>query len=508
MKAIWWSLTPGICVLAALAASPCQAALDYYGNCFEVTATKQMGAIDASTKKASLRFTAQGSRALAAFRIYLSTCQSGSKTYRYGIQQDAGGLPTGAWLAHRDLTASSTGWLTVTLTSTINLTAGQVYHLVVEPVDTPNKTINLRATTPLNHTIVYDQNSDSNSNTLFYNGSTWTVQDNQPIYFLDYLGGTHEGNPCSSAGYGSIYGLVWESEKFTVAGADRSITEVGVFLRREGAPPNDCNFVLRDLTDATDLASGKIAGAAEVTTSYEWYTYHLPAPLTLAGGKQYRIYLKTVGGDVANRYQWCMPYNLDAAEYDSRNYDGAGSINETSSDGGLTWPDGWPNYDGVFRFTLYALSITVDPASVDLGVIPPGTTDVISRTPVPGGSIVVANSGSINVRYQLQLENPTGWAAVAGPPSNRDEYRLSGVFHPDQAEASDFERTGPAYNDVLGTLVKTCDGIYLATGANQDGYDVAPADTQNLYLDFDAPPSTGVSSQQTIRVIITAQPMP
>ncbi|MFZ1946049.1 MAG: hypothetical protein WAW06_00715 [bacterium] len=468
-----------------------------------------MGALDASGKKASLRFTCQASKTLSAFRIYIHSNESGSKTHRYGIQVDAAGLPSGAWLAYRDLTVSGgSGWLTVTLTSGIPLTADQVYHIVVQPVDSPNKTIALRATSPLNRMIVYDQTPDPNSNTLFYNGSAWTVQDYQPVYLLAFSDNSYEGNPCSSASYGSIYGSIWESERFTLAGADRTIVEVSVFLRREGTPPNDCSFALYDNTDSVEVASGVIAEASEVTTSYAWYTYRLAGPETLTAGKQYRFYLKTTGGNSTNRYQWCMPYNYDAAPYNSRNYDGQGSINETSGDAGASWLDGWPNYDAVFRFTIYSLAITVDPASVALGTIAPGTADVVSQSARPDGELVVTNSGSEQLRYQLGLENPPGWTAVDGPPAGPNQYRLSALFHPDQAEGGDFDKAGPGFADVIGTATKTCDGAVFATGATQDGYDVSPDGTQNLYFSFDAPPSTGVASEQAITITITAQPMP
>jgi hypothetical protein len=468
-----------------------------------------MGALDASAKQASLRFTCQASRTLSSFRVYIHNNESGSKSHRYGVQADAAGLPSGVWLAYRDLTASgSSGWLTVTLTSGIQLTAGQVYHIVVQPVNSPNKTITLRATSPLNQMIVYDQTPDPNSNTLFYDGAAWTIQGYQPVYLLAYSDNSYEGNPCSAASYGSIYGSIWESERFTLTGTDRTIVEVAVFLKREGAPPNDCSFVLYNSTDSVEIASGVIAGASKVTTSYAWYAYRLPGPETLTAGKQYRFYLKTTGGSSTNRYMWCMPNNYDAAAYNSRNYGGTSSLNETSGDGGLTWLDGWPNYDAVFRFTIYSLAIMVDPAAVGLGMVVPGTSDVVSRSARPDGEMLVTNSGSEQLRYQIGLENPPGWTAVDGPPSGPNQYRLSGLFHPDQALGADFDKAGPGFADVIDTAAKACDGAIFATGASQDGYDVSPDATQSLYFNFDAPPSTGVTSEQAITITITAQPMP
>jgi len=195
------------CLLITLGTSLCVNAQTYYGNRFELASAVSMGYLDALNKKASLRFTAQASKTVNSFRIYIYDNQAGSKTFRYGIQQDNAGIPSGTWLGYTDITVSgSSGWLTVNLTSGIGLTSGTVYHIVVQPVDNPTKAITLRATTPLNQMIVYDNASDANSNTLFNNGTGWVIQGYQPIYLLGYSDATYEGNPCSSPGYGNIYG--------------------------------------------------------------------------------------------------------------------------------------------------------------------------------------------------------------------------------------------------------------------------------------------------------------
>ncbi|MEW5766706.1 MAG: right-handed parallel beta-helix repeat-containing protein [bacterium] len=280
--------------------------------------------------------------------------------YRYGIQGDSSGLPSGTWLGYKDLaTAGVSKWVVADLTPDVDLTSGTVYHIVVEPVDNPNKSIALRATAPLNQLIVYDQAPDPNSNTLFYDGTGWTIQGYQPLYLLEYSDAIREGDPCSDPGYGSVYGSIYESERFTWAGGDKTITQVIVYLKCAGSPPNDCRFVLYNITDAVEVANGTIATSSEITTSYAWYTYTLSTPQTLIDGKQYRLYLKTPGGNSSNKYMWHMPFNNGVAG-NSRNYDGLNSINQTSSDGGSSWAD-WPNFDAVFRFAYPATYYYVRP---------------------------------------------------------------------------------------------------------------------------------------------------
>lgn len=330
-------------------------ALTYYGNQFLVNTIVSMGRLDALNKKASLRFTAQASKTVNSFWVYIHNNQGGSKTYRYGIQANNGGIPSGTWLRYKDLTVGGTGWVEAVLTPGVSLTSGTVYHIVVEPVDTPNtnKYLALRMTSPLNRLIVYDQTPDPNSNTLFNDGTGWTVQGYQPLYFLEYSDATCEGNPCSNPSFGNVYGSTYESERFTLTGGDKTITQVGVYLRRVGTPPNDCRFVLYNITDAVEVDSGTIATSSGITTSYAWYTYTLPTPKTLLDGKQYRLYLKTTGGDFSNKYIWHMPHNYKEAKDNSRNYDGLNSINQTSYDGGASWVD-WLNFDAVFRIAYQA----------------------------------------------------------------------------------------------------------------------------------------------------------
>jgi len=346
------------------------------------------------------------------------------------------------------------------------------------------------------------------ANTLFFDGSTWTVQGRQPVYLLDFSDGTYEGDPCYAASYASVFSGVVEAERFSLTGSDRIVTQVGACVRREGNPPDDLHFTLYDVADSAEVAGGMIAQSSEVTTTFAWYTANLPEPVTLVAGRQYRLSFGTSGGTAANRYHLLMTGNYDMEAYNSRNYGGVNCYNETSADGGATWPERWYNYDVAFRFSLYSLAVSVDPASVDLGAVPAGLSDVISQSSRPQGEILVTNSGTVSVKYEIRLANPQGWSAVGGAPTNPEEYRLSGLFHPDQAVGPDFSKAGPLYRDVIGTGPKVCDGTFFATGAPHDGYDVGPAATQALYFDFDAPPETGVRSEQAIQITITALPMP
>lgn len=469
------------CLLITLGASLCVNAQTYYGNRFQVTSAVSMGYLNALSKKASLRFTAQVSKTVNSFRLYIYDNQSGSKIFRYGIQQDNGGTPSGTWLGYKDLTITvSSGWLTVTLTSGIALTSGTVYHIVVQPVDKPTKAITLQATTPLNQMIVYDNASDPNSNTLFNDGTGWTIQNYQPIYLLGYSDATYEGNPCSSPGYGSIYGTQYESERFTITGGDKTINEISVFLKCAGAPPNNCQFVLYNITDAVEVASGTIATSSEITTSYAWYTYNLSTTKTLIDGKQYRLYLKTTGGNSSNYYIWHMPYNYSSAEYNSRNYDGLNSINQTSTDGGSSWSLDWPNYDAVFRFTVSALSVSLSNNTFTFGTQPLNTW----MTPQ---SSVVTNDGSVVENFIGRISQFTDGANTWGISSTTNGDNII------RAQWSTTSATGP-WNDISAYATD----FTIATNVAVNG-------SVTFYFRIQTPTSTTSYSQYSSALTVTAQ---
>lgn len=149
---------------------------------------------------------------------------------------------------------------------------------------------------------------------------------------------------------------------------------------------------------------------------------------------------------------------------------------------------------------IQALGVSVSPTSRDLGTVLAGSVDRITQ-----GAVVVTNTGNVNQRYRLTLGAVPTWVSVEDAPDAAEEFRFSAVFKATQAVAADFEKD----KDVLMEgVAKTCDGTVFATTAAQDGYDVAPNATQDLYFNFDAPPSTTVTAQQSLVTTITALAMP
>lgn len=313
-----------------------------YGNKFRTTATSSIDSMTSAGHKTSLRFTAQNTKTVNAISVYLQTEAGASPSYRYGIQADAAGSPSGTYLGSGILTSTSTGWKTVSLSPSVNITAGTIYHIVVQynsGTISNSRYIALRQSSPLNTLYPQTNVADSNANTLFNSGSSWTTLGGQPIYELDYSDSTNEGNPYDTNAEISIFGSNWYGEKFSFSGADKISQSASFYIRRNGSPPADLNIQLRRVSDNGVVYTGVLATPLLSTTfAYVTHTFS-PAPLTLTAGTQYRVIIQTTGGNNNRSYRFQRIDTTSPSNYNSITYDGTNSILTSSSDTGSTWTD-------------------------------------------------------------------------------------------------------------------------------------------------------------------------
>ena len=336
-----------------------------YGNKFLVTATSSIGNMTSANHKTALRFTAQESKTVTAIRVYLQAENGNSPTYRYGIQTNnpSSNIPSGAWVGNfGTLQTATAGWKTVNLGAPATLTAGNIYHLVVEPTGSPNPTgrnnIALRRSTPLippnSLTPLYPKTNvgDPNARTLFKTtaAGAWQVQNFQPIYELDFPDSTYEGNPYVSNTETAIFGNNWRGEKFTVTGSDKNPKSISFYLRRNASPPNNLIVELRDNANQS-LYSGVIATPSTPTT-FAYVTHTFTSPITLTSGQTYRIILRTTGGNNNNSYRISVINATNASNFNSITYDGTNSVYSTSGNGGGSWTDNSQSDIGSFYFTI------------------------------------------------------------------------------------------------------------------------------------------------------------
>lgn len=142
------------------------------------------------------------------------------------------------------------------------------------------------------------------------------------------------------------------------------------------------------------------------------------------------------------------------------------------------------------------VTVTIQNLSVSAtGPIAFGTVVASSET-VSGSASTVTNDGNVTETYAVKLTNPGGWTATSAAPGS-ETYRLSAQFNSAQPTAVSF-----AADHDLTTSDQTCSGTILA--GDETGLSVAASATRSLWLKFEAPTSTTVTTEQTITVTITA----
>ncbi len=316
-----------------------------YGNRFLLTSTSNLGNMNNRNYRSSMRFQAQKSGTVNQVRVYLDNVRnSGAITYRYGVQADNGGLPSGVYLSSGVGAFATTGWKTINI-SDVNLTAGTTYHLVVQydsgTLPSGNRYIAIRNSSPQNQLVPLTQIADNQQNTLFFTAA-WATQNREPLYVLGFNDNTYEGNPYDTSEQRSIYFNNYEGEYFSLT-SEKTISALNLYISKNTNqnPTAPLKVVLRDITPGfeSDLIDNSSIDGNALTTTYQWKTINLPANVTLPANHQFRLYLSSFGS-AANRYY--RIYNIsnpNDPEYNSINWDGVTSKVSRSADGGLNWAE-------------------------------------------------------------------------------------------------------------------------------------------------------------------------
>jgi hypothetical protein len=143
------------------------------------------------------------------------------------------------------------------------------------------------------------------------------------------------------------------------------------------------------------------------------------------------------------------------------------------------------------------VTVTIQNLSVSAsGPIAFGMVTASSATVATDSSNVV-NDGNLTETYSLNLTNPSGWTAVQAAPG-AEQYCLSAQFNSTRPGSGAFTYTDHA----LSTSPVACTASRFA--GDQTGVSVTMNQARRLWLKFEAPTSTTVTTQQTIVVTITA----
>ncbi len=398
-----------------------------YGSGFIINNVSGAGKISKEDYQISLRFKAQNSKTVNAIRVYLEH-EKTSPTYRYGLQSDNNGEPSGIWLgnnnqAYGDYRTTSDSWKIINLNEQATLIANTTYHLVVyyQPPDRigGQHAVELRRSDPNNFMYPYDSSPDPSSNILWSGdgGLSWSVQEYQPIYVLDFLDGTHEGNPYHEIAVHEIYSNFYFGEQLTITGTDKRLSEISFLVSENNQGPEDNLYVtVYDVTSSEQIEHGVLATDDDtINTEYSWEIYTLPSPLTLIVGNTYRVYLSSPLSDIQQHFQTRSVYHDNIVDLNEINYDGINSYFITSNDNGDTWNTTNLNHDiGGFYFnkSIYETSGELISSAFDTGS--PSKLQIIEWD-----EVISSCNPACEIKMQIQTApdnsgSPGTWSAWCG----------------------------------------------------------------------------------------------
>jgi hypothetical protein len=412
-------------------------AVAHYGNEFVLNSTTTIYRLNNQNYRLSMRFTGQTSGNVNQLRIYIAAQQRGNQVfYRYGLQGDSGGNPSGIYLSSAIANFSSIGWQTINLPSPVAIIAGTVYHLVVEydsgSPPASNRYIDISSSLPNNQLIPESSATDVNASTLAYYGTpiTWHDRDQQPLYILGFDDGTFEGNSYDTRASRSLYGTRFEGETFTLQDA-RTVSGVGLYVASSRDPlvqpaADNLYVTLLDLTDGTTIINGEtFAQPTDLTTSFDWIDYNFSGGTqTLAAGHQFRLYFSSPGSSSTKNYLILNISNPDASPYNDLNWAGIDALTTRSTDSGLNFND-YRYIDLSYYFLVpgdqYADNGELISSTLDTGNISGAGFNRLSW------SLVSANPAGTTVKMQLAANNDNAIWNWSGPSGTANDWYLLSV---------------------------------------------------------------------------------
>jgi hypothetical protein len=394
-----------------------------FGNTFLVESLNSYS-LQQAARQLSFRFTAQSGGALAGFRVYVASVNL-SPTYRFGIQSDSGsGLPSSTWLAQVNGQPTAAGWYTATFAAPVTIQAGTVYHLVIQYAlgqIGANRRIMVRTTNPLNAVIPLTQVADAAANVLQVNAGSWAVVNQQPLYILNYATTTYEGNPVSGVVEETVSGNTSAGTIVTIGSSPQTVGAVSMYVRKNTnqQPAGDLTVSLRDAVSGAVLAEGVIVPRASASRIYSYQTYTFPAPVVLAAGRSYRLFLRSTNSVPARAYTVLRNINDAGQPYTALNAGGTDAQWISSTNGGTTWT-ATPEADlAGYRFSAvngFVPSGTYQSAAYDTGTVGPVLNYLAWQATVPAGT---------SLRFQVRLADTQAGLSVAtwvGPDNTSATY--------------------------------------------------------------------------------------
>jgi len=378
---------------------------NYYPACELTVSGSYADNLDSATRMSSSRFTCDKTGTIKAIvlRLYFEgTCPN----YTFSIQADDNGNPSGTPLASLTAYITSSNLYTIGLGNTVNVTKGEIYHIVVEyhslTIDSGNymgvgyiKYLDYRnwIDNSWNGGLAYLQSFDS--------GSTWPALTNRgPRCAIEYSDDEIRGNPIYSNSSYNTYGAIYLSQKLLMPSTGAIISSIGFFCYKIGSPADTLQYEIRDVDDSDSLIdSGVLASSVNVTTDTdaEWLDVVLDPHVRLDPTHTYRLVLKSPSSaDSDNCYYVKRLYTINNAAYIATTFWGSDATYASSSDSGANYTD-YTFRDLSFRCTLenYVYAKTTTAKANITGDVEPLEINVYNSTTATDEPFANKNSENI-----------------------------------------------------------------------------------------------------------------
>jgi hypothetical protein len=286
-----------------------------YGIKFVIDSPVTSYHIDGATCAISYRFVAQNTNRVGKIRFYCGVYGE-PRYYRVALCSDKGGF-VGDVISSTEVYSGATSagkWIIADIPD-VDIVKGNVYHILIsstvfsQPYEINSSTyINPRATSPNNSFLpLYTSTAEYNFLCYSCGSGLWEEKNLQPVYVIEYVDGTVEGNPYigySGPGAGfSVGGSTSVGVEFVPSG-DITAESIGVYIRKYGIPADDIYYELRGPDEFYILIeSGVFVNQAAVSTAFSWVSAPLFLKRTFQKGHKYWLLFKSPNtSTTANTY--------------------------------------------------------------------------------------------------------------------------------------------------------------------------------------------------------------
>ena len=373
---------------------------EYYGNQLRATSATYSPYLDSDGKKLSIRFTAQDSKDVNEVAIFITPFDTLNKRYQYtiGLQSDNSGEPSGTWMNNNNVSWSGGDheWRWFTLSNSVSLTNGTVYHLVVEALDANSSdSICFRGTHPKTSIRSNDNFIPTHSvhdlqlRQIYYNGASWSVQSRTVCFLIKYTDGKILGLPYDMTDINArVYGGATKCQVI-IPEEDIAINTLGFWVRKLGNP-STLNITLEQPRGTVHRFV--VIDPSDVSIIYSWKQGSVQ-PFVLQKGETYYLCAKSPSSDAYNYYELRHP----SVDVDC----GIDILNSTWGDT-KSKENNNEYHDLTFRMNI--TTIPLAPADGDGGV----DSDTMTETAISSPSMIedaLAELKALSGLYEEKIDN-------------------------------------------------------------------------------------------------------